>query len=83
MHRVSAWLRCAHGRDGAVALDVQQGKIYSINAVGSRILELLKDGVDEVGIVDNISREFAVDRDIARDDVRVFVQQLLEMKLLE
>lgn len=66
-----------------MALDVQQGKIYSINAVGSRILELLKDGVDEVGIVDNISREFAVDRDIARDDVRVFVQQLLEMKLLE
>ena len=83
MHRVSASLRCTHGRDGAVALDVEQGKIYSVNVVGSRILELLQGGIDEEGIVDNISREFAVNRDIARADVRVFVQQLLEMKLIE
>jgi Coenzyme PQQ synthesis protein D (PqqD) len=83
MHKVSDAVRSTHGQDGAVVLDVQQGQLFNLNLVGSRILELLERGSTESEIVDLISREFHAARDLVEDDVREFLETLKSHKLVE
>jgi hypothetical protein len=83
MYRVSDTVRSTHNRDGAIVLDVRQGQMFNLNFVGSRILELLKSGSAESAIVDEISREFGISRDLAENDVREFLQNLKKCHLVE
>jgi hypothetical protein len=82
MHKVSAAVRSTHGQDGAIVLDVQQGQMFNLNLVGSRIFELVKSGSTEAEIVDKIGREFGVSRQLAENDVREFLQTLREYHLI-
>ena len=83
MYRVSDTVRSTHNQDGAIVLDVRQGQMFNLNFVGSRILELLKSGYTESGIVDEIGREFGVRRELAENDVREFLQNLKKCQLVE
>jgi hypothetical protein len=83
MYRVSNTVRSTHNQDGAIVLDIRQGQMFNLNFVGSRILELLKSGFAESAIVDEISREFDVSRDLAENDVREFLQLLKRCHLVE
>jgi hypothetical protein len=83
MYRVPDTVRSTHNQDGAIVLDVRQGQMFNLNFVGSRILELLKRGYTESGIVDEIHREFGVCRDLAEKDVRDFLQNLKKCHLVE
>jgi hypothetical protein len=83
MYKVSDSVRSMHSQDGAIVLDVRQGRMFNLNFVGSRILELLKSGSTESTIVDLISSEFEVGRDIAERDVREFIDALKESWLVE
>lgn len=83
MYRVSESVRSTHSRDGAVVLDVRQGQMFNLNAVGSRILELLKSGSSEAEIVLTISHEFNADIEMVRTDVREFLDTLNTHNLLE
>jgi Coenzyme PQQ synthesis protein D (PqqD) len=82
MYKVSDSVRSTHGQDGAVVLDVQQGQMFSLNVVGSRILELVKAGSAEPEIVTSISREFNASREIVENDVREFIESLKNHKLI-
>jgi hypothetical protein len=82
MYRVSDTVRSTHNQDGAIVLDIRQGQMFNLNFVGSRILELLKNGTDESAIVDQITKEFDVSRDIAEQDVREFIHALKEQELV-
>ena len=77
MYRVSATVRSTHNQDGAIVLDVRQGQVFNLNFVGSRILELIKSGSAESDIVEKISREFDIGRDLAQKDVQEFLQPRL------
>jgi Coenzyme PQQ synthesis protein D (PqqD) len=83
MYKVSASIRSTHGHDGAIVLDIRQDQIFSLNRVGSRILELLETGATESAIVDEISQNFAVNRDVVEQDVREFVESLKQHHLLK
>lgn len=83
MYRVSDTVRSTHNQDGAILLDIRQGQMFNVNFVGSRILELLKSGYTELGIVDEIGREFGVSRNLAENDVREFLQTLKKCHLVE
>jgi hypothetical protein len=83
MYRLSKTVRSTHNQDGAIVLDVRQGQMFNLNFVGSRILELLKSGSTESAIVDQISREFGVSRDVAENDVREFLQSLKKCDVVE
>jgi hypothetical protein len=83
MYRVSNTVRSTHNQDGAIVLDVRQGQMFNVNFAGSRILELLKSGSTESAIVDEISREFDISRDLAENDVREFLQSLKKCQLVE
>ena len=76
MYRLSEEVRSTHSQDGAIVLDIHRGQMFCLNFVGSRIFELLKQGSAEPVIVDDISREFGIARDIAAADVREFILTL-------
>ena len=57
--------------------------MFNLNFVGSKILELLKSGASEAEIVDGISREFDISRDLAKTDVLEFIETLKEHRLVE
>ena len=82
MYRVSEGVRSTHGQDGAIVLDVQQGQMFNLNRVGSRILELLESGSEEPDIVNVISHEFNVDQHVVESDVREFTEALRKHKLV-
>ena len=82
MYRVSEGVRSTHGQDGAIVLDVQQGQMFNLNRVGSRILELLESGSEEPDIVKVISHEFHTTLEEVESDVREFIEALRKHKLL-
>ena len=82
MYRVSEGVRSTHGQDGAIVLDVQQGQMFNLNCVGSRILELLESGSAEADIVNVISREFNASSEVVENDVREFIEALRKHKLV-
>ena len=82
MYRVSKGVRSTHGQDGAIVLDVQQGQMFNLNLVGSKILELLEGGATESDIVNVISRDFNAGREVVEDDVREFIESLKQHKLV-
>lgn len=76
MYRVSDTVRITHGQDGAVVLDIQQGRLLRFNATGSFILEGLQRGNTESQIVDGISQHFCISRDVAQEDVTEFLRSV-------
>ena len=76
MYRVSDGVRSTHGQDGAIVLDIQQGQMFNLNIVGSKILELLEHGSTESEIVSVIVREFSARREVVENDVREFMECL-------
>lgn len=83
MHKVSPSVRSTHNQDGAVVLDIRQGQMFNLNPVGSRILELLKAGSADQVIIDTISQEFSVSRDLVASDLQEFLRALETRHLLE
>lgn len=63
-------------------LDVDRGVIFSLNSVGTRIIELLQQGKDAMSVVEAIRREFRVPEEIATKDVADFFVTLREQHLL-
>jgi Coenzyme PQQ synthesis protein D (PqqD) len=82
MIKISETVRTSCAPDGAVLLDVAQGKIYGLNPVASRILSLLAEGLDSEQIQAEISREFATDLETVRKDVAEFLAQLAKHRLI-
>ena len=83
MYRVLENVRSTHSADGAVVLDIRQGQLFSLNLVGSRMLELVKDGLGEAAIVDQIAREFSVTAEVVEDDFQRFIRELKQLQLLD
>lgn len=81
--KLSSQLRSTHNRDGAVILDVLHGQMFRANFVGSRILELLKQGCTEAQIVEELVGQFGLPEEVIRTDVREFLAHLEKHRLLE
>jgi len=80
--KLSEHVRSTHSQDGAVVLDILHGQMFRLNLVASRMLELLKQGRTEREIVEHLSQEFGVEREILATDVYEFVEQLRQHHLL-
>lgn len=75
-------VRSTHGQDGAVVLDILHGQMFRLNLVGSRMLELLKQGHTEKEITEQLSQEFGVAREIVASDCKEFLAHLENHHLL-
>jgi hypothetical protein len=80
--KLSEHVRSTHSQDGAVVLDIVHGQMFRLNLIGSRLLELLKQGHTEPQIAEQLSQEFDVDPVSIAIDVREFLEQLRQHHLL-
>jgi hypothetical protein len=83
VYRLSRAVRSAHTKDGATVLDIAQGHMFSLNPVGSRILELLAQQFTRAQIVEEIVRNFGATRALVETDIDDFLGRLKELKLVE
>ena len=80
---LSEHIRFTHNLDGAVVLDIFHGQMFRLNLVGSRMLELLKQGRSEQEIAEQLSQEFGVGREVVTVDFKEFVAHLAKHNLLK
>lgn len=76
MFKTSKTIRSTQSPDGTLLLDVHEGRLFSINPTGSKILDLLKEGRNEVQIADEIARSYGVTVESVRSDVHEFINAL-------
>ncbi len=81
--KLSTQVRSTHDRDGAVVLDIVHGRMFRTNAVGSRILELLRHGYTESEITERIAIGFCTEPGAVAADVQGFLAQLKTFHLVE
>jgi hypothetical protein len=62
--------------DGGILLDVRRGTMFRLNAVGSRILDLLDGGASVPDIAERLCAEFGVALDVVQIDLRDFLHSL-------
>jgi hypothetical protein len=68
--------------DGAVLLNLQTKRYFSLNETGTRIWELVQQSAEEEEIVTALFREYEVDEPMARIEVRRILDELLEAQLI-
>jgi hypothetical protein len=83
MFKISNAIRSRCTEDGAVLLDIHQGRILGLNKMGSRVFEMLRSGLDQEQIAGEISKDFGVDADYARTDVLDFIKTLQQHNVLQ
>ncbi len=82
MLTLSNTIRRTQTPDGEILLDVERGQIFSVNIVGSKILELLESGHNEARIVIHLSAMDGADVDSVRADVHDFLTALSRQHIL-
>ena len=83
MLTISQSVRLTKSQDGGILLDVEQGEIFRLNPAGTRIIELLKEGHNGPALTRAVSREFGAPEQVVREDVRDFLSELRERRLIE
>ena len=68
--------------DGAVLLNLQTKRYYSLNETGTRIWEMVQQTADEDAIVAELLREYEVEEPMARAEVRRILDELIEAQLI-
>ena len=68
--------------DGAVLLNLQTKRYYSLNETGTRIWEMVQQTADEETIVATLLREYNVEEPMARAEVRRILDELIEAQLI-
>src|SRR5260370_7006147 len=80
--KVAKGIKETVNQDGAVLLDMEQGLCFSMNPVGTRIWEMIKDGRSVDEIADPLEEKFRLPRTQLLTDVSDFVNQLENMHLV-
>jgi hypothetical protein len=73
---IPAGIRETRSQDGAVLLDIEQGICFSLNPVGLKIWELLKQGQPIDKVADTLANEFPVSREQISADTQEFISAL-------
>jgi hypothetical protein len=76
MPRQGARIRSTHCADGGIVMDIDRGKMFSLNASGSVMFQLLAKGHDEKTIVDELTQQFGISADEAKKDLHDFQNNL-------
>lgn len=83
MRAICSSIRRTRTPDGGILLDVARGQMFSLNAIGSTILDLLEAGNDEERIAEHLSVVCDTDLDVVRFDVREFLENLSQQHILQ
>jgi len=83
---VSPCVRATYTEEGAALLDIEKGKVYSLNLIGSRIWQIIaSDSGDSSAedIVAVLSSEFHISREQLAKDVGAYLEELSKNHLIE
>lgn len=69
--------------DGAVLLNLQTKRYFSLNETGTRIWELVQETREEAEIAAVMITEYVVEEAVARAEVRRILGELIEARLIE
>jgi hypothetical protein len=83
MFKLPDTIRSTQTPNGRICLELHRGEMFSVNEVGSKIIELLELGQDEAHIATEISSTCGVSIEIATADVRDFLVALQEYGVLQ
>jgi hypothetical protein len=75
-------IRSAHTADGGIVLDIDKGRMFSLNSSGSAIFQLLEAGLCDDKIVEELVRLFGISADVAKRDFHDFRETLKNYTLL-
>jgi hypothetical protein len=79
---IPAGIRETKSPDGAVLLDIEQGICFSLNPVGLKIWELLKQGQPIDKVADTLAIEFPISRQQILADTQEFISALEAKQLI-
>ena len=82
MYRISNTLRTTQGHDGAVILDIRQGKVLRLNVSGALVFQLLQHGRTEPEIATEMSQQFGISQDVALADLNDFLRSMERVGLV-
>lgn len=68
--------------DGAVLLNLQTKRYFSLNETGTRIWEMVQQTAGEDAIVEALLEEYEVDETTARSEVRRILDELIDAQLI-
>jgi hypothetical protein len=68
--------------DGAVLLNLQTKRYFSLNETGTRIWEMVQQTADEEAIVTTLLGEYDVEETMARSEVRRILDELIDAQLI-
>lgn len=69
--------------DGAVVLDIQTKKSFSLNETGATLWMCIQDGLDANAMIEALLRRYEVREEDARDAVVSLLQSLAAEQLIE
>lgn len=64
-------------------MDISRGSYYTMDPIGKRIWELLVNPQTIGELVDELTREYRVEKDICYKDVRIFMEKMLKNHLIK
>lgn len=79
---ISSEVLCRELQGEAVLLDLDSQRYFGLDAVGTRIWQLLGQHGDEGAILDALEQEFDADRETLERDLQDFLQRLTEAGLI-
>jgi hypothetical protein len=83
MSSASDRLRSTSTPDGSIVLNVENGKMFRLNPIGSLILTLLNTGTPIPQVLEEISRQCHIEVETIREDVLHFLSTLDAFGLLD
>jgi hypothetical protein len=83
MFQVSNTVRRTKTEDGGVLLDIHHGRMFCLNIVGAKILDLLEKGFETREIAAEVSDAYAMDIETVRADVLDFIEVLNKHHILQ
>lgn len=70
-------------QDETVLLDLDSENYFGLDSVGTRIWQLLNEGMDETDMVDILLGEYEVEREVLEKDVSELLSRLSEAGLIK
>jgi coenzyme PQQ synthesis protein D (PqqD) len=83
MFRISDTIRRTETPDGGVLLDVHHGRMFCLNVMGAKTLELMQRGYDEAHIAEEISKTYGANIAVVTADVHEFIENLQKHHILQ
>lgn len=66
-----------------VMLSIRSGKYYNLGQTGGRIWELVEPSTTFEELVNQLTKEYEIDREMCEQHVSLFLQQLIHEELIE